>query len=249
MSEDIQCSKREINKFAAFSDVLYPKEIIDVMAKVLAGEWEGPNPEDYIDALLHDFINHKVPDRQRYVQWLAEATKQLGCLHCVLARLNLELLLQPDLGDTIVIRTGRRHLLPGENHGPFCNCEACLGGRLGSADDINPDDPYALSTDEMADLFYAGEEVIYRRPPKPSLSQDRKLEIHQWLRNIGYDIAEDREAAYERLEKLLHGQPLEHSIIGRLAYLLVFDALRKLDSRPYLAMVTPKMGMLPYKNH
>lgn len=109
-----------------YEDVLYPKEVPEVMRAVLDGSWRGPDPETYIDSLIGEFFRKNVLDRRQWAAQVATAVKQLGCIDCVMARLNLECLLEADEGDKITIRYDRQRLLPGENHGVGCPCKACM---------------------------------------------------------------------------------------------------------------------------
>lgn len=284
-----------------FADVLYPKEVLGVMGAVLGGTWDGPNPEKVIDQLIYDFVM-KIADKKAYQNRVMTAVKELGCLDCVLARLNLECLLEPDQGDTIVIRRGRVGRLPGE-FVPFhetpegkaleakkaqkdkplelpardtltepisdeeyfrrslttpmkfprapdeekldpnnAMCKSAERGPDGEPVFEYPDDQKVL--DEIERTFYATEEVYSKSAPAPQLSAEQKIEVLEQLRRMNYKLEETRDKAFERLEKLLKKRSLEQSLVGRLAYLIVFQTFRQMNAGQLLAGISPR-GMLP----
>lgn len=255
-----------------YANILYPEEITKIMQDVLKGEWNGPNPEQLIDQLLYNFVIKKWPNGQQYAAKVTEAVKQLGCLDCVFARLNLECLLESSSGDKITIRYNRTGLLPGENHGLGCYCSACriqairngtplpLPGPDGMipnkadvpkqpAADPNADTyfEYPENSDrlkELEDNFYAEEKTIKQEVPKPQLSAEVKIEIIDQLRRMNYSVEDDRKKAYERLEKLLRKRSPEQNIIARITYLMIFQIFKGIDARRVVASISPR-SMLP----
>lgn len=280
-----------------FADVLYPKEVLGVMGSVLNGSWDGPNPEQVIDQLIYDFVM-KIADKRGYQNRVITAVKELGCLDCVLARLNLECLLEPDEGDRIVIRRNRVGRLPGE-FVPFDQQPAQLAAaakkealKLASGHTVEfederevelpppetpvppvlqdlvkappvggpaefraaelgpdgepvfeyPDDQKTL--DEIERTFYAEETVYKQFAPAPQLSPERKIEVMEHLKGMNYKLEETREKAFSRLEKLLKKRSLEQSLIGRLAYLIIFQAFKQMSPGQCLMGISPR-GMLP----
>ena len=97
-----------------YENKLYPAEIIEIMNAVLAGNWDGPNPEQMIDDLLSEWIRNNIYDPISYASLIGIALKQQNCLDIVIARFNLLLLSSQDNGDTIIIKSNRIKLLPGE---------------------------------------------------------------------------------------------------------------------------------------
>lgn len=257
-----------------YEDIAYPAEVAQVMAAVLSGNWSGPDPEKHIDKLLYDFINEKAVDRDAWMKLISTAVKQLGCIDCVYARLNLECILEPDTGSTISIRYNRVGKLPGENHGPHCRCGVCVPSspRLTSGTtqfsafgdyvyDHKPtaapaqlsrtidgtdyiDYPECGKTEELEKAFYASEKVVTREAARPGLNPERKLSILQMLRSSGFPVLDDREKAFARLAKLLRTRSVEQNIISRIAYLIIFQKFRMLDGTALLRATLP-MRSLP----
>lgn len=283
-----------------FADVLYPKEVLGVMGAVMQGQWDGPNPEKVIDQMIYDFVM-RIPDKKKYESQVLQAVKELGCLDCVLARLNLECLLEQDQGDTIVIRRGRVGRLPGEFGGMFSHLPEivlkdpetkaiaadspemrpswegatpieykpksdpqaeAMGPPLGGgvlkrlspevvAPETGPDgEPVFEYPDDQATLdeiertFYAEEEVVKKTAPAPQLSPEKKIEVREQLRSMNYEVSETRDEAFNRLEGLLKRRSYEQSIVGRLAFLIIFQMFRQVNPIQCLLGISPR-GMLP----
>ncbi len=76
------------------------------------------------------------------------------------------------------------------------------------------------------------------RPPAPTLSKEQKETIKQRLtKQSSIPFTEDHKEAIERLEKMLKNRSYEDSIIGRLAYLAIFSALKSIDGNMVLDVV------------
>lgn len=215
-----------------YANKLYPAEVIQIMVDVLAGQYHGSNPEQHIDGLLGAF-SEKIVDKRKWASEIAGAVKALDCLDCVQARLNLECLLEECVEDIVTIFRGRNELLVGERGGsnwvsqqrPLLEFTGKLGELVERGDS---DDPYA-GHDRVV---YSDGLVVSSSMPRPSLSRERKAEVLALMEASGHETTRVREEAWERLEKLLRVKTPEQSLIGRLAYLIVFEAFRMSDLRP-----------------
>lgn len=86
-----------------YAGVLYPDEMALVMAMVRDGEWDGTNPEGYVDALLADWAAGNIGDHEQYTDTLVAAIAIRNCRELVIARLALAALTAPDDTDVITI--------------------------------------------------------------------------------------------------------------------------------------------------
>ena len=214
-----------------YVDVLYPAAIIGIMGDVLAGCWEGPDPEMAIDHTIRAWVDTNITDPAGYIVAIARAARERGCLDIVLARLNAELVSEPDTGNTIKIMRRRRYLLPGESPGIVADGHPLYGLRQLSPP---PDDgPYG----QLAEEFYGDEINQQLHQPRPTLTQESKLAIWGYLTERGCQLIADQRSAFRKLEDLLHKRDLEQSIIARLCYLAIISRLRNVDSRLALEQI------------
>jgi hypothetical protein len=219
-----------------YADKLFPKALLKIMAETIGGRWRLPsNPEETMDRLLLDWFDKNVSDHEQYIRDLVKAVNDCRCMPIVLARLNVEALTQPDLGDTVTICRKPRFNLLGGMSTRFKLGEDGLP--ILDADGMPMVEPLPEITDG-ADL-YDEKYTIVKRAGRPGLSENAKSMVLQLLRKSGHSIAQDRDVAWIQLERLFRQSSPQDNILARISFLIAFARLRTFDARNFVTALLP----------
>jgi hypothetical protein len=199
---------------ARYADSLYPRIALAVYDMVLTGRWIEGNPEQAVDIILHDWLNHQ-KDRDDYIKRLKSALQEdKRIMECTVLRLNYAALLVEDL-DTIIIHTNRQMELPFTRLSEHVQTEFGLAYTGKNASEMKLDE-----IEEQANNFYKSKQVIKQR--KIGVSADKRSYIKNKIIELDFTFIEDLNLVYSRLNQYLYDD-YETSIIARLAYLVIMS--------------------------
>lgn len=252
---------------AVYAGKLYPRELINIYDFVLGRDVlrvpfiYSEQPELEIDRRLIRWLK-MIPNIDAYIQQIREAVDARGCIDMVIDRINLELLLETDKGDTITIYSGRKKKLigeaskePDETEIRSCQEPSCRGFHKAVASDDNfcskcggkiidplapierpqkDGQPYDV---EDPDSMYEHKETIVTRAPRKSWDDAVKAVINAKLTEAGYILQADRNAVFTKLEKSLRRYDSEQNLLARIAYLIIFEAFQNMPVQARLAAI------------
>ncbi len=187
-----------------FENILYPSAILPLVATSLMGRY---TPEEAIDSLTNQFLTASGMVFHVWSAGVFGAVRKLGCTNGVVARLNLECLME-SYDEEIVIMSEPTQKLP------FLDREG-----------------HSFSEDgyKYHEHFYASRKSLRKGKKIPGLADDQKKELLNKLELSGVDIAKTREDAYAGHWKIFDRYTVEQIIISRLAFMILISIASKPD--------------------